>query len=226
MDIRNPSQPRAFTLIELVVVSAIMAMLAAVLLPSLAGARQQARIVKVHSDLRQISVALDGYQLNNRDLPPTRAGCDSNIFYQLPIELFHKRWLPKRPGSVPQIDFEDEFNPGHTYHYKAPGPMLLNSGGSGFTIQEKGSYLFVPDDYPKCKSDQGEHYNDRKKSPVQYAVYSMGPDPRSAKFPRTGVDAIEHYWFPLKAGHWCMNSGDTGIIAHSKDKNDFHHMTP
>jgi type II secretory pathway pseudopilin PulG len=226
MDIRPPSQNRAFTLIELVVIAAIIALMAAMLLPALANARRQVRAVKVHSDLRQICVALDGYQLNNHVLPPTRAGCDSRIFFQLPIELFHRRWLPKRPGNVPQVDFADEFNPDITYCYKAPGPMLLNSGGSGFTVQEKGSYIFVPDDYPKGMNDQGTHYNNRRKSPVQYAVYSLGPDPRSKKFPRTPAGNIEHYWFPLKAEHWYTHSGDTGIIAHSKDKDDFTHMTP
>lgn len=64
---------RAFTLVELLVVLAIIAVLAALLLPVLGRARESARATACLSNLHQIGLALQIYvQENNNKLPVLR----------------------------------------------------------------------------------------------------------------------------------------------------------
>ena len=53
----RPASPRGFTLIELLVVIAILAILAALLLPSLASAREKGWRAACLSNLRQVSAS-------------------------------------------------------------------------------------------------------------------------------------------------------------------------
>jgi len=80
----------AFTLIELLVVIAIIAILMAVLLPALAGARNTARLGVSLSNVKQIATAHELYRVEHRD--------------QLPIPLvFQNASGPGYAGSVMMI---------------------------------------------------------------------------------------------------------------------------
>jgi len=60
----------AFTLIEVLVVVAIIALLVAVLLPSLARAREQGRAAVCLSNLHQQGIAFNGYSADNKTILP------------------------------------------------------------------------------------------------------------------------------------------------------------
>ncbi len=66
-----------FTLIELLVVVAIIALLMAVVLPSLAAARQQARNTVCLSNLKSIGLATQIYLNNSKEVFPIRAATSS-----------------------------------------------------------------------------------------------------------------------------------------------------
>jgi prepilin-type N-terminal cleavage/methylation domain-containing protein/prepilin-type processing-associated H-X9-DG protein len=69
----NPrDQQRAFTLIELLVVIAIVAILAAMLLPTLARAKEQGRTARCISNTRQMGLALTLYVDEHGSYPPLK----------------------------------------------------------------------------------------------------------------------------------------------------------
>jgi len=225
--------PAAFTLIEVLAVLAILAILAAILLPALQRGRVQARILRAHSDLRQIGIALEAYATDfSGHVPPTRSGCNSNVQFQLPVELAVCKYLPPPPGRVPQADFPDVFNPHQSYKYRAPGPIWLN--GAYFDAPRSTSlpraFLWVPSDYPRCESSDGVYYYNRlhePKCPVLYALWSLGPDPESEKLPRNSAGYLDEVKLPLPRQYWLTQGpSDTGLITHFRSRQGGMHTSP
>ena len=77
----NPLQRRGFTLIELLVVDSIIAILIAIMVPSLSNARIQALRVKCSANLHGIGLALDVYANNepNHGFPRTIFRIDQHL---------------------------------------------------------------------------------------------------------------------------------------------------
>ena len=66
---------RGFSLIELMVVVAIIGVLIAILLPAVQGAREAARCAQCTSNMRQIALAIHSYQDTHSVMPPGKKGC-------------------------------------------------------------------------------------------------------------------------------------------------------
>lgn len=60
---------KAFTLIELLIVVAIIGILAAIAVPNFLNAQIRAKVARVKGDLRAIGTALDSYRVDNNTYP-------------------------------------------------------------------------------------------------------------------------------------------------------------
>jgi prepilin-type N-terminal cleavage/methylation domain-containing protein len=71
---------KGFTLVELLVVIAVIALLMGILLPALNVAREQGRRTACLSNMRQVGLALTLYQADYEYTPPkTQAVCQSRL---------------------------------------------------------------------------------------------------------------------------------------------------
>lgn len=110
---------RGFTLVELLVVMTIIAILAALLLPGLGGAKENARRTTCLNNLKQINVAVTLYAGDNHELLPAAAnttdakrGSNSFQIYYKPLVM---TYVGRRGAPSPQDMVFD--CPDDTFYY-------------------------------------------------------------------------------------------------------------
>ena len=229
---------KAFTLIELLVVIFIIAVLMGVLMPSLSRAREQAKIIAVDAELRQIGVALEMYFENNHKFPPTQADCATgkltDHLYQLPKALITGRYLPATPhGEAMSTIMEDRFNCGHTYKYRSVGEIIKDRDRIDKYIWAK---LWIPDNFPQSSSidpDEGQLRPDENEcrryseshsvypllSPVSWVVFSLGPR-FSEEWLEEKLGSENRY--PVPKELWYTPKQRRGFIVRMRLKNGAH----
>ena len=112
---------RGFTLIEIMVVVAIIAILGAAVVPLIMDRPEQARQVKAKQDIKSISAALDLYRLDNFNYPSTDQGLealvekptgdpepanwkDSGYLPKLPKDPWNREYIYLSPGETGDFD--------------------------------------------------------------------------------------------------------------------------
>lgn len=194
-----------FSLVELLVVVAVLALLAALVGPPVLAAIERGRVGRVVADLRTVEVALEAYRTDHGHYPPVSVSCvtaDKEQTLQLPLELADGGYLPKNTRTATSTLLEDPFHPGNTYKYAAPEYYWLN----GSKMNERFP-LWVPSDFPSCQATGGKA-DGSPNSPLAWAAWSQGPRPQMAK--------ALNYKAPLAAATWYQRSGDNGVIARYK----------
>ena len=70
------SKPNAFTLVEILIVVVILGILAAVVVPLMAGATEDAAVATAHTELNKVRRAIEVYKVSNENALPTIAAGD------------------------------------------------------------------------------------------------------------------------------------------------------
>ena len=114
----------AFTLVEMLLVLFILATLAAIVIPKMAGRSQQAKITAAKSQINSIEMALDSFEVDNGYYPKT--GALNDLIDQPPNT---PDW--KGPYLVKGIPVDPWGNP---YSYEYPG----KHNASGYDLMSMG----------------------------------------------------------------------------------------
>jgi len=155
---KTPDFSPAFTLIELLIVVAIIGILAAIAVPNFLNAQMRAKIAKAESEMNSIHTALEAYRVDNSIYPPW---LDANGVQKNPV---NRRLIPLTTpisyiSTVPQ------------------DPFLY--GPPGARINESQDAAYVTYDYTEAWSRI--HFGKLTVLPVQarcaeFKLTSAGPD--------------------------------------------------
>jgi general secretion pathway protein G len=114
MNSRTLRAARGFTLIEIMVVVVIIGLLAAVIVPSMFGRVEEARVAKAKSDIQAIETGLTMYKLDNFKYPSTDLGLSA--LSTRPNDPTVRNW--RAEGYLKRISKDPWGNP---YQYVFPG---------------------------------------------------------------------------------------------------------
>ena len=117
------------TLVEMIVVLAIIAVVAVLIVPNVIGRPDEARVTVAKTDLKTVATALRLYRLDNGDYPTTEQGLRA---------LVERPTAPPAPRAYPAEPYLTELpqDPwGRDYVYRSPGQGgaydLLSLGKDG-----------------------------------------------------------------------------------------------
>lgn len=116
---------KGFTLIELMIVIAIIAILAAILIPNFIRAREEAQLSACESNLKNISTSIEMYSTDWNGFYPgaTTQGTGGGV---LPTGLADTSFTPTYMQSIPSCPTD---NTAYTY-------TVSNMNGNAFTISQ------------------------------------------------------------------------------------------
>lgn len=115
------------TLIEMIVVLAIIALVAALIVPSVIGRPDQARVTVAQADLKSIGAALKMYRLDNGGYPTTEQGLAALVTRPAAGPAAASYAADAYLAQMPSDPW------GHPYVYRSPG-----ASGAGFDLLSLG----------------------------------------------------------------------------------------
>jgi len=93
----------AFTLIELLIVVAIIGILAAIAVPNFMNAQIRAKIARVYSDIKAQSTSLEQYRLDNNHYPPSNRPGTPPRLWRLSTPIAYMSTIPHDVFGDPLI---------------------------------------------------------------------------------------------------------------------------
>ena len=121
---RGRAAAAAFTLIELLLVLMILGVLAAIVVPKLAGRGEDAKIKTAKSTVRNIDGALDMFEIDNGRYPTSEEGIKALV--EAPANA--KNWKEYLKGGLPKDPWGQDFVYRYPGQYNKSGPDVFSMG--------------------------------------------------------------------------------------------------
>lgn len=110
--LRSERSRAGFTMIELLLVLAILAILAAIVIPKLAGRSEQARVTAAQTEISNLETALDSYEVDTGSYPDSSMGLQALMVKPANVDNWRGPYMTKDIPADPW---------GHPYVYEYPG---------------------------------------------------------------------------------------------------------
>jgi general secretion pathway protein G len=142
MNMNSPRKKRAapragFTLIELLLVLVILSVLAAVVVPKFTGRSEQARVTAARTDIANLEVVLDAYEMDTGRFPSNQQGLQALV--EEPSDArdwrgpYIRRGVPTDPwGNAYVYKYPGDHN-AESYDLYSYGPDGRSGGGDDIT---------------------------------------------------------------------------------------------
>ncbi len=179
----NKTSSKAFTLIELLIVVAIIGILAAIAVPNFLNAQTRAKIARVYADIKAQSTALEQYRLDNNHYPP------SNV----PAPRLRKLSTPfAYIASVPRDIFADTLDPS-----QAPARGFFHY------VERESEEAWFRSDWHSSNSNLQTSANNSLEIPggLAWHIRSVGPD------------KVLNYGFPFDVTNGLISTGDIDVFG-------------
>ena len=111
----DPNSEHGFTLIEILVVTVILGLLVALVVPKILGRTDDARQTAAKVQMRNVEQALQLFKLDTGMYPSTEQGLDA-LVHKPTIGAIPQRW--REGGYIPKVPLDAW---GHPFQYRSPG---------------------------------------------------------------------------------------------------------
>ena len=180
---RKITSHKAFTLIELLIVVAIIAILAAIAVPNFLEAQTRSKISRVKADMRSLATALEAYAVDNNRMPILRGYLNFSVgqWNRGGINNVHDLTTPV--AYITSVNVLDPFSP----------PASANVVGdyyeerTGFPVSLYLCYVNID----LARSESG-----RQPINTKWVLVSYGPDKRRGPCPQIAEMGVGDYCRP------------------------------